>query len=239
MSECWPPTPTQIYNITNQPVTCVHLYQQAFVHRSAVKSTGLESNERLEFLGDAVISLAVNHSLFDQFPCQREGHLTRLKTKLVSGTCLAGLADRLGLHRYITMNKKALEEGWSHNSKIMEDCLEALTGALYIDQGFLAAKAFILNLLATHIDYHNLAIETNGKDMLMFYTQQNKIDLPEYRLIPVNPDSKIKFAVQTFVGGQSVGIGTGLSKKEAEMVSARVALETLGVPQEQPRSYFK
>lgn len=233
----WPPSRADIEQLLGWPIKNPALYQQAFVHRSAVKVTGTESNERLEFLGDAVISLTVNEYLYHKYPREREGFMTRLKTKLVSGACLASLAAKMGLAKHIVMNKKALDEGWCCNPNIMEDCLEALTGAVYLDLGFSAAKVFVTELLSDHIDFGSLALSTNGKDQLMFYTQQQKVDLPEYRLLPVPPDGLVKFAVQTFVDGQSVAVGTGQTKKEAEMSSARCALETLGVPHEEPREY--
>ena len=234
---CWPLTVDDITRITGTMPRSCELYQQAFVHRSAVKLTGMDSNERLEFLGDAVISLAVNEYLYMKYPSEREGFCTMLKTKLVSGACLAGLAEKLDLARHIVMNKKALDEGWTRNPNIMEDCLEALTGALYLDQGFLAARAFVLHLLENHINYDNLALYTNSKDALMFHTQQQKVDLPEYRMIPVPADSAVKFAIQIFVDGMSVGLGTGSTKREAQMVAARSALETLYIPHAEFQEY--
>lgn len=230
---------SDISAITWLPARNSSLYQQAFVHRSAVRLTGVDSNERLEFLGDSVIGLAVAEFLYFKYPGEREGFLTRLKTKLVSGACLSDLADKLGLAKHIVMNKKALDENWCANPNIMEDCLEALTGALYLDLGFQAAKGFIHRLLREHIHYDNLELNTNGKDQLMFYTQQHKIELPEYRTVevPEKQRATIKFAVQTFVEGVSWGLGTGSTKKEAEMVSARCALENLGVPHQEPKAY--
>ena len=234
---CWPVTVEDIQRITGVIPRSCDIYNQAFVHRSAVRLTGLESNERLEFLGDSVISLAVNDYLYCRYENEREGTMTRLKTRLVSGACLAGLAEKLELNKHIVMNKKALDEGWCCNPKIMEDCLEALTGAIYLDSGFERAKAFVLRLLEDHIDFENLSLNTNGKDQLMFWTQQHKIDLPEYRMIPVPPNSQIKFAIQTFVDGVSLGLATGNTKRAAEMMSARCALETLGVPMDEVKEY--
>lgn len=233
----WPLTAEDIEVLVGWPVRNPQVYQQAFVHRSAVRLTGMDSNERLEFLGDAVISLVVSEYLYQKYPAEREGFMTRLKTKLVSGVCLASLAAKLGLAKHIVMNKKALDVGWCSNPNIMEDCLEALTGAVYVDLGLSYAKQFFTDLMLTHVDFDSLALLTNGKDQLMFYTQQQKVELPEYRLVPVAADSAVKFAVQAFVDGTSLGLGTGQTKKEAEMEAARCALRTLGVPHEEPRAY--
>lgn len=235
----WPPSDVDLQAIFGFPVTRPHTYQQAFVHKSAVKAVGMDSYERLEMLGDAVISLAVNEYLYHRYPQEREGFMTRLKTKLVSGACLAQLACKIQLNRYIVMNKKALDEGWSSNPKIMEDCLEALVGALYLDMGLEAARKFIVTLVLRHIDHDSLALMTNAKDALMGYCQQQKIDLPEYCMLETPANGLVKFAIQTFVDGVSMGIGTGQTKKDAEQASAQVALENLGVPHQQPKAYVK
>lgn len=237
LGAAWPLTADDIRNLTGFYPNDCGIYQQAFVHKSAVRLTGIESNERLEFLGDAVLSLAVNDYLFHKHMDEREGFMTRLKTKLVSGTCLAGLAEKIGLSRHIAMNKKALNENWCCNKKMRENVLEALIAAIYKDKGFSHAKHFVIDLISRHIDHDSLALHTNAKDQLMFYTQQHKIDLPDYQEIPVPADTLVKFAIQTFVEGVSVGLGCGQTKREAEMVSARCALETLGVPTVQPREY--
>ena len=233
----WPVTAADLQAMLGFPVHRPHLYQQAFVHKSASRITGMDSYERLEFLGDSVISLAVNDYLYHRYPDQREGFMTRLKTKLVSGACLAELAAKLGLDRHIMMNKKALDENWSSNPNVMEDCLEALVGALYLDMGLATAKVFILELIRRHIDHDSLQLMTNAKDALMGYCQQQKIDLPEYCMVDVGPGCAIKFAIQTFVDGVSLAIGTGQTKKDAEQMSAQTALETLGVPHNEPRAY--
>lgn len=233
----WPVNRQDLHAIFGFDVNDINNYQQAFVHKSAMKTTGMDSYERLEFLGDSVISLAVNEYLFTKYPDQREGFMTRLKTKLVSGACLAELADRLHLDNHIVMNKKALDEGWSSNRKIMEDCLEALVAALHIDMGAATSRRFVTTLLERYIDFDSLQLMTNAKDGLMAYCQQHKVNLPEYVMIEVPSNSMVKFAIQTFVDGVSLSIGTGQNKKDAEQVSAQVALENLGVPHQEPRAY--
>lgn len=234
----WPVPGWKLQEIFGFPVHDRPEYQQAFVHKSAARSLGMDSYERLEFLGDAVVGLTVSEYLFLKYQDEREGFMTRLKTKLVSGVCLAELAGKLNLNNHIVMNRKALDERKSSNPKLMEDCLEALIGALFLDLGLGAVRHFLLSLINTHVDHGNLQLMTNAKDALMGYCQQQKVDLPEYAMLPVNADSAVKFAIQTFVDGVSVGIGTGQTKKDAEQMSAQTALETLGVPHEQPRSYI-
>lgn len=236
----WPVSAGDLATILGTPVHNPSRYQQAFVHKSGVKTAGMDSYERLEFLGDSVLSLAVNEYLFTRYPDEREGFMTRLKTKLVSGVCLAELATKLSLDRHIVMNRKAIEEGWSSNPKIMEDCLEALIGCLYLDQGLPAARLFIINLITAHIDHDSLKRETNAKDALMGYCQQQKIALPEYRMLALSANahtSSAKFTIQTFVDSVPMGLGTGPTKKDAEQLSAQVALENLGVPFQQPKAF--
>ena len=234
----WPVTHNDLINIFGFPVNTLATYQQAFVHKSASRLTGMDSYERLEFLGDSIIGAVVSEYLFHKYPSEREGFMTRLKTKLVSGVCLAELAAKLNLDRHIMMNRKALDDGKSSNPKIMEDCLEALVGALFTDMGLQAVRVFVTCLIVTHIDHQSLQLLTNAKDALMGYCQQQKINLPDYRMIHVPPDSSIKFAIQTFVDGVSMGVGTGQTKKDAEQTSAQTALITLGVPHQQPKSYI-
>ncbi|RYF11898.1 MAG: ribonuclease III [Deltaproteobacteria bacterium] len=236
----WPVSGADLSAILGLDVVRPGVYQQAFVHKSGVKIAGMDSYERLEFLGDSVLSLAVNEYLFTRYPDEREGFMTRLKTKLVSGACLAELAAKRRLDRHIVMNKKAIEEGWSSNPKIMEDCLEALIGCLYLDMGLEAARHFIITLIATHIDHDNLRRESNAKDALMGYCQQQKVDLPTYAMLPLPEKahpSSAKFTIQTVVDGEPMGLGTGQTKKDAEQLSAQVALENLGVPFQHPRAF--
>ena len=233
----WPLSSSQLTAIFGFPVSASDVFQQAFVHKSAVKLTGTDSYERLEFLGDSVIGLAVNDYLYHLYPNQREGHLTRCKTKLVSGVCLAELACKMHLDRHIVMNRKALDEGWCSNPKIMEDCLEALVGALYLEMGLPPAKTFIISLLTKYINHHNLQLMTNAKDALMGYCQQQKIDLPDYVMVDVPANCQTKFCIQTYVDGVSLGLATGSTKKDAEQLSAQTALETLGVPHQEPKAY--
>lgn len=234
----WPVTHVDLYDIFGFTIRNLDTYQQAFVHKSASRLTGMDSYERLEFLGDSIIGAVVSEYLFYKYTSEREGFMTRLKTKLVSGVCLAELASKLHLDRHIVMNRKALDDKKSSNPKIMEDCLEALVGALFIDMGLQAVRHFVTSLIVTHVDHDSLQLLTNAKDALMGYCQQQKVDLPDYCMLPVAPDSAIKFAIQTFVDGVSVGVGTGQTKKDAEQMSAQTALITLGVPHHQPKAYI-
>lgn len=213
------------------PVNNLALYQQAFTHKSAANE--LQSFERLEFLGDSVISLVVARWLYESWPQEQEGFLTRLRTKLVSGRCLSKLAERLQLHRFIRMNERALTAGWHKNERIAEDVFEALIGAIYLDSGLVVARSFLLNLYQACIDFRELMTKNdNYKDCLMRWSQAHGYPLPEYDVINVHsaPGQKPVFEVAVTVNG-ATGRGKGTTKKMAQQEAACSALALLGVPE--------
>lgn len=214
------------------PVNNFAMYQQVFTHKSCANKFQ-PSYERLEFLGDSVISLCVARWLLESYPEEQEGVLTRLRTKLVSGKCLSKLGAHLQLHRFIQMNERALASGWNHNSRILEDVFEALIGAMYYSEGLVVARDFLLNLYQTCIDFTELHREENYKDQLMRYTQSKAIPLPEYILLAVHPargdGCKPTFEVTVTVEGKT-GWGTGHTKKQAQQAAAKQTLRELNVP---------
>jgi ribonuclease III len=218
------------------------VYLSAFTHRSAATES-VPSYERLEFLGDSVISFCVAKWLFEHFGEADEGILTRLRTKLVSGPALAAISNRLGLSRYVQMNARGLRQQWHMNKRIQEDVFEALCGALYLDCGLVAAKSFLINLIESTVDYNHLLKEDNHKDVLMKYAQATgDKQLPEYKccaaaasnkttIPPTTTTSSVpSFAVTVTIGSSSpTGFGTGSTKRAAEQAAAASLLEKLGV----------
>ena len=204
-------------------------YESVFTHKSAIRLTGRACYERLEFIGDAVLSFVVAKYLFDRFPDEQEGFLTRIRTKLVSGEMLATLARRLGLDRFIVMNEKAMLAGWQTNKRIMEDVFESLLGAIYLDLGLMTAKTFVLAVMERHVDWRDLLRDTNFKDIAMRYAQARGLPLPEYRVLN---DPQITrrplFDVAVTIEGAH-GRGAAATKKSAEQQAALQVLTQLKV----------
>jgi ribonuclease III len=229
-----PPTPVvdqkQLEQMLGFQVSNMGLFLQAFTHKSCA-SYEFASNERLEFIGDAVINLVTARWLFDSFPHEQEGFLTRLRTKLVSGKTLSKLAQHLRLDRFVQMNQRAMSCGWHTNPRIMEDCFEALMGALYLSEGLVVARQFLIAMYTACIDFQELIYNNeNYKDQLMRYCQQMKSALPEYIVEAVRHQEGVKptFLVAVTVLGKT-GRGSGETKKKAQQEAARVTLRLLGV----------
>ena len=138
-------------------VNSVTLYQKAFTHKSAMKKYTLtESFETLEFIGDSVLGFVITKWLFDRYEERQEGFLTKARTKLVRGETLTKLSMHLGLDAWILMDDKGIRNGWNKNPKVLEDVLEALIGAVYLDLGLVHAKQFILDLFEKNVDMKRL-----------------------------------------------------------------------------------
>jgi len=205
-------------------------YKTVFTHKSAVRDTGRQSYERYEYIGDAVINFVVAKYLFDRFPEADEGFLTRVRTKLVSGKFLSTLAQHLGLQRHVAMNRKAIQQGWYNNPRIMEDVFESLIGCIYLDLGLMTAKNFLLAVIERFSRFDDILQDTNYKDALMRFAQAHGMPLPEYRVLN---DPQITrqplFCVVAVLNGASYGAGQDASKKGAEQKAAQHTLHMLGL----------
>jgi ribonuclease-3 len=204
-------------------------YQEALLHKSAVKLYGaIRSNERLEFIGDSVLNLVIARYLFTMYPHENEGFMTKMRTRIVSGKCLSGIAKQMNLHRHIRMNEKALRQKWNENPRILEDAFESIIGAIYLDLGMFYAQEFIIKQLQTHVNFHELMIDTNYKDMLMRHTQSHNLPLPEYVLHNEDgPNHNKSFCIHVFINGVLRGVGTANTKKQAEQHAAYYALQVI------------
>ena len=204
----------------------ITLYQEALLHKSAVKLyNASRSNERLEFVGDSVLNFIIAKYLYDNYPDENEGFMTKLRTRLVSGKCLSQIAKNMGLQHHIRMNEKALRQTWNENARILEDALESLIGAIYLDQGLYITIQFILSQMRQNVDFDEILTDTNYKDILMRYTQMKGIKLPVYNLIHEDgPNHSKSFMVEVIVDDNSIGNGYGKSKKAAEQNAAHQAL---------------
>lgn len=219
----------QIDDLVGTKVKDISLYLRAFTHKSALKKYTLtESFETLEFMGDSVLGFVITKMLFDQYEERQEGFLTKVRTKMVRGNTLAGIALKLGLDKWILMDDKGIRNGWNTNEKILEDAFEALIGAIYLDLGLIHAKKFILQIYSnpSMVDMEHLMVDDNYKDRLMRYCQQIKIDLPQY---PIDFHNNGIFGVSVIVDGHTVASGSAKNKKQAEQNAAQEAIRLLGI----------
>jgi ribonuclease-3 len=216
---------SEIEELVGTRVSNVDVYVQAFTHKSALKQyPELKSSyENLEFMGDSVLGFIVTRYLYDLYSSeQEEGFLTKARTKIVRGTTLSSISERLGLYRWVLMDEKGTKKGWNRNPKILEDVLEALIGAIYIDLGIIHTKQFIFRLLKEFpVDMN----DDNYKDQLMRICQNRRFELPLYTI-----DAQLNgvFYISVYINSFLYGRGSGTTKKQAEQVAAQEAIKTLG-----------
>jgi ribonuclease-3 len=209
------------------------LLKLALTHRSYLSVTGQgprESNERLEFLGDSVLGLVTSEYLYRQYPNEHEGHLTKIKSLLVSKAILSRRALAMGLGRFVLMSHSEVESGGRQRLSILADAFEAVLGAVYLDQGFEEARAFIDRWLLR--DARAISSDerhVNYKSHLQEYVQSTYHTHPVYRIrSEYGPDHSKHFNVDVMVGRRVLGSGKGRNKKEAEQAAARGALDQAG-----------
>ena len=222
----------------------VGLLETALKHRSYTHTSGenaVTSNERLEFLGDAVLGLVVGEYLYQRFPHQREGELSQLKSHLVSKAVLSERADEIGLDGYLFLSGPEVLSNNEGRASIITDAFEALIGAIYLDGGLDAASRFLRrHLLLASGGLTPPKKHPNFKSMLLEYSQGEGRGSPHYVLkSQEGPDHQKLFTVEVFVQEQSLGKGKGRSKKEAEQAAAKEALEKLEILKKEPNSATK
>lgn len=211
-------------------------FMQALTHRSYlqfVQDPVMESNERLEFLGDAVLDLVIGEYLYREFRNYPEGELTKLRSRLVSGAALARHANDIGLEKFMLLSNSAYNALIRGSVTLLADAYEALIAAIYLDGGMDAARDFIYRQIITHTRRDELMLsDTNYKSMLLEYAQGNKLGVPRYITVSEDgPNHARTFSVEVLVGGVVQGDGQGRSKKEAEQMAAKIALEHIGIMQ--------
>lgn len=218
-----------IHRITGYYPKDIKLYQLAMVHRSKpVRLTNgrWANNERLEFLGDAVLDTVVADFLYDTFPGKHEGFLTSTRAKIVQRESL----NRIGNSLHIDSHVHAQTYSSSHNSYISGNALEALVGAVYLDQGYKRCRNFIVNrLIKKHFDLNDLVkTEQNFKSRLIEWTQKYRISI-EYELVDsyTDADKNPVFRTAVFLGGIYASDAVGYSKKESHQGASKKALERL------------
>ena len=208
----------------------VALYERALTHRSLLRAHTHDvhlSNERLEFLGDAVLGCVVAEHLYQQFPQEPEGFLTSLRAKLVNGQALAQQASAMGLGEIILMSDDAARSNGRHNPTILADTLEALIGALFLDRGIAAARRFIHHSMLVTTDLETLAARRdNYKSLLLEFAQAQGWAQPQYHVTSQQgPGHKRTFTVEVRIGDTAHGSGRARNKKAAGQEAARAALQ--------------
>lgn len=208
-----------------------HLITNAFVHKSYLNEAKdfSESNERLEYLGDAVLELITSEFLFMKYPEYQEGMLTNLRASLVKTTTLADLSLRLGFDKLILMSKGEEETGGRSNQSILANITESFLGALYIDQGYESCKQVLDEHLFPQIEE---VIKSNSykdsKSLLQEVAQAKMKETPIYELISAKgPDHDKEFIMQVIIANIKYATGSGKSKQHAQEDAARATLEMI------------
>jgi ribonuclease-3 len=190
-----------------------------------------ESNERLEFLGDAVINLIVGKYLFERYPDENEGFLTKLRTKLVNGVMLAQLCSYTGLQKYLIISKQIEDNNGRNNKKLMEDLFEAFIGAMIMDsKSYDVIEEWLINLIEENIDFSELVSQNNNyKDVFIKQFQYKYNYLPKFHEIHSKVDSNGKFYTVCIKDKNNniISSGSGYSKKVAENDAAKTAIDII------------
>ena len=222
---------SELEEIIGFPIKNKSHYIQALMHRSFLEE--LEdadvSNERLEFLGDSVLSLVVAEYLFENFPKENEGFLTKVRAKLVNRFALSDAAEDIGLANFILINQNLTNTFARASKTVLSDAFEAIVGAVYLDHGLEISKKFIHRVLIEPLTKDGeYLIDENYKSQLLEYAQANKIEVPNYIVIKEDgPQHDRIFTVKVNVGEVYFGIGIGKNKKTAEQNAAKATLEKI------------
>lgn len=218
-----------VRGITGSRPINIKLYTLAMLHSSAarkLKNGHLESNERLEYLGDAVLDAVVAEFLFKKYPYKDEGFLTDIRSRIVSRESLNQLARKLGLDALIAIDNKRNARMYK---SMMGDAMEAFVGAVYLDRGYAFTKRFVIaKLIATYLDLDEIvATDPNYKSQLIEWAQQQG-KRAQFKVIQAKKNSRERqFRVQVLINNEPVARGAGYSKKKAEQDAARRACEAI------------
>jgi len=206
------------------------ILMQAFAHRSYLNENPnfkLDHNERLEFLGDAVMELIVTEHLYKEYPEKSEGELTNWRAALVNAKMLTSVAEEIGFNEFLLLSKGESKEGGKARAYILANTFEALLGAIYLDLGYNATDEFIKKYLMVKLDK---IIKTgsykDSKSRFQEEAQDKKGITPSYKVIKeTGPDHNKNFVVGVFLGDEQIAEGNGSSKQEAEESAAKAGLE--------------
>ena len=215
-------------------ISNLELLNLAFTHRSYATEASErgDNNERLEFLGDSVLGMCVADWLFRNLPAKAEGDFSKIKSVVVSEDSLAMIARKLHVDKYLLIGKGEENTGGRDKKALLADCMEALFAACYLDSGFEAAKSFVMRYLEQQIravlddDYHR-----DYKTSLQEYMQKRWRKVPSYTLVKkTGPEHDYTFFVEVDVNGKVFGPASGVNKKQAEQMAAKLAYDQLVKP---------
>lgn len=218
------------YNIKNKEYFITALTHRSFVNiKKEHIRAGIISNERLEFLGDAVLDLVVAEFLYKNFPMNEEGDLTKFRSILVNKRFLAERAKKINLQEYILASYTALKSIQEGYDAILADAYEAIIGAIFLDAGYEAAEEFLKVEIFVKLDVKWLdEFDENHKSRFLEYAQANTDYVPEYTVIKEEgPEHNKLFTVEVYLNNTSLGVGQGKSKKQAEQMAAKNAMDNL------------
>ncbi len=206
------------------------LLKQAFIHRSYLnehRDIGIDHNERLEFLGDAVLELVVTDYLFRQYPDLPEGEMTAVRAALVNAVTLGESAAELGVNDFLLLSKGEAKDIGRARQIILANAYEAIVGAIYLDQGYEGARSFIASHLFAQTD--EIVAKKLWQDPKSFFqekAQETYSQTPRYDLVKeMGPDHNKRFTIGLYIGDELVTTGEGHSKQEAEQDAAKKGLE--------------
>jgi ribonuclease III len=206
------------------------LLERALTHKSYANENRVPyHNERMEFLGDAVLNLVVSEYLMKTCPDSTEGDLSRLRAAVVSEPALAAIAREIGLGRYILLGRGEEQTGGRDKGSLLANCLEALIASIYLDTGKDSADAFVIRFFENIIQKTCTSRGTlDHKTKLQELCQERLRQLPEYKVVSASgPDHQKQFEVEVWIKGQVSGRGIGRNKKEAEQRAAKEAIARL------------
>jgi ribonuclease III len=221
-----------IAQIVGQAPFNIDLYKLAISHTSVAKETPLgtkSSNERLEYLGDAILGAVVAEYLFKKFPYKSEGFLTEIRSRIVNRESLNRVGKKIGLNKIVEYNS-GRNSGHSHKS-LYGDALEALVGAVYLDKGFKPCKKFILyKIIQPHFDLEEIIeVNLNFKSSLIEWAQKDNKAIKFIIINEIGHTHQKEFTAQVVIDEKPISTGKGHSKKKAEQAAAEKACEELGI----------
>lgn len=207
------------------------LLKVAFIHKSYVneQKSHKEHNERLEFLGDAVLELVVTEYLYKKYPNTQEGELTNWRSALVKGNHLAQVAEELGLGKYLHLSRGEEHSGGRNKPHILANVTEALIGAIFIDRGYRVSRKFIDDYILTKLDeIISQGLHIDGKSLFQEMAQGKLGKTPHYIVVSEEgPDHNKRFTMGAYIGEDLIAKGDGASKQKAEDAAAREAIKAM------------
>lgn len=221
----------KLEEILNYKFKDIRLLENALSHSSYANENKkiAKNNERLEFLGDSILSICVSDYIYNNFDDLPEGDLTRIRAAVVCEKSLYNVAKRISLGEFIKLGRGEEISGGRNRASILADCVEAVIAAIYLDGGLSKASEFVISNLKEDMLYNKNSDTNDYKTKLQEIIQQNPEEIVEYRIIKeTGPDHNKSFEVEVKINNNSIAKGIGKNKKEAEQMAAKGLLELMG-----------